>query len=83
MVPLAIILFVVLTRNFYTGDPSAGTYSSHFLEQQAKTKPSISLLLVPVLELHPHFEQQLLPRVCVLPLSPIPKLLTHGQIELD
>jgi hypothetical protein len=32
MVPLAIILYVVLLRNFYTGDPSAGAYSLHLLE---------------------------------------------------
>jgi hypothetical protein len=27
MIPLAIILFVVLIRNFYTGDPSSGMLS--------------------------------------------------------
>ena len=32
MVPLAITLYIVLIRNFYTGDPSAGTYTLHFLE---------------------------------------------------
>lgn len=31
VIPLAIILFVVLIRNFYTGDPQAGKHTFGFL----------------------------------------------------
>jgi hypothetical protein len=36
-IPLAVLLYVVLIRNFYTSDPYAGQYVPHDLVNQAKT----------------------------------------------
>ena len=37
-IPLAVLLYVVLIRNFYTSDPYAGQYVSYGLVNQAKTR---------------------------------------------
>jgi hypothetical protein len=71
-IPLAVVLFVVLIRNFYTSDPYAGA-SCQYL--QLFSTPGIncvaddSLLLVPIPVLYTNIVEQPLPRVSELCLS--------------
>lgn len=51
--PLAIILYVVLVRNFYTSNPYSGSSSSIFITRHPNTLRS--LFLVPLPFLHTGF----------------------------
>ena len=53
-IPLAVLLFVVLTRNFYTSDPYAGQYLPYHLVNQAKNRSLYfkSLFWMPILILY-------------------------------
>lgn len=76
-IPLAVILFVVLTRNFYTSDPYAGKLMLlAFIHHQSKFAVfSLHWLSIPVM--YPNELQQPLSRVrCPLVLFIYFKLLT-------
>lgn len=48
-IPLVIVLFVVLIRNFYKSDPYAGTYlNAMFLSRSSLKYPSFSVFLVSI-----------------------------------
>jgi len=59
MIPVAIILFVVLLRNFYTGDPSKGMFCSYSANSRFLMFNS-SLLVVSILIVYTHVVKQLL-----------------------
>ena len=52
-IPLAIILYVVLVRNFYTADPYAGELSAHPGQLHILMILIFSLLWVSLLIMHP------------------------------
>lgn len=64
-IPLAVILYVVLVRNFYTADPYAGELSSHPGQLHILMIPILSLFWVSLLVVHPEGCKQSLQRVCV------------------
>ena len=55
-IPLAIVLYVVLIRNFYKSDPYAGTYDSKWRVYNILI--TYSLLLVPLPVVHPYQRKQ-------------------------
>ncbi len=52
-IPLAIILYVVLVRNFYTADPYAGELSTHPSQLHILMILILSLFWVSLLVVHP------------------------------
>ena len=61
-IPLAVVLYVVLIRNFYTSNPYAGmTFWNFAISELAK--PIRSMLWLPLLVLFPNSRKQPLSRV--------------------
>jgi len=59
-IPLAVILFVVLIRNFYTSNPYAGTTSRISFATKRLAKSIHSMFWLPLLVLFPDVCKQLL-----------------------
>ena len=55
-IPLAVLLYVVLIRNFYTSNPYAGTKFWNYAINEL-TKPTRSMLWLPLLVLFPNIRK--------------------------
>ena len=64
--PLVIVLFVVLIRNFYTSDPYAGKFVYYPLSSSILTDGSKSLQMVSLFVMHSNKRKWPLPRVSLL-----------------